>query len=294
MIYFFLFLLGLAVGSFINCLVYRLSFHLRGEKSSFGWTGALAEGGGEHLGGGWSLLGGRSFCDHCRRQLAWYDNIPLLSFILLGGRCRYCRLPIDWQYPLVELGTGIITIFIFFHLGGAEVVASSPPRWLTLIFLLLLTYALIVIFVSDLNYQIIPDQVVYLAILISLIYQIFLHLPGVSPPAAGPLHLGGVLLASVVSAVFFFLLFYLTRGRGMGLGDVKLAALMGLFLGFPKIIIAFYLAFLTGAIFGVILVLLGKKKLGETIPFGPFLVAGTFISLFCGEIIWQKIVGGLL
>lgn len=232
------FVLGLCVGSFLNCVVYRLNL------SSFR-----------------GLFFGRSYCDHCRRKLAWYDLIPLLSFVVLGGKCRYCRKPISWQYPAVELATGIITIFIFF-------------QWLTLIFSLLLTYALIVIFVSDLKYQIIPDQVVYPAILLTLVYNFVSHFPSTFL---------GYLLAGFGAAGFFWLLYLLTSKRGMGLGDVKLAGLMGLLLGWPKIVIAFYFSFLTGACLGVILILARKRKFGQTIPFGPFLVGGTLVAWFFGE-----------
>jgi len=153
-------------------------------------------------------------------------------------------------------------------------------------FYLLITWALIAIFLSDLKYRTIPDQIVYPAMALVII----LHLRGVSPPSAGPLHLGGVLLSGLGAALFFGLLVLVTRGKGMGLGDVKLAGLMGLFLGFPQIVVALYLAFLTGATVGVILILLGKKKFRSQISFGPFLVVVTFIAWFWGEKI-IKILG---
>jgi len=238
----FVFVLGVCVGSFLNVLIYRLP---RGLS-----------------------LAGRSFCPQCRHKLAWRDNIPLLSFAFLGGRCRCCQRPISWQYPAVEFGTAVTTLLVFFHLAGAEVVASSPPRWLSLAFYLLVTYALIVIFVSDLKYQIIPDQIIYPAILLTALFLISQY----------PNILISYLLVGLGTAGFFLLLYLLTRGKGMGLGDVKLALLMGLLLGWPKILIALYFAFLTGAFVGVILILLGKKKFGQHIPFGPFLVGGTLIS----------------
>ena len=226
-----LFLLGLCLGSFINCLVYRLNHGL-------------------------SPLVGRSFCPQCKHQLAWRDNIPLISFILLRGKCRYCHSPISVQYPLVELATGILTVSIF--------------NFQFSIINLLIVYALIAIFVSDLRYGTIPDEIVLPAIGLSLFKANF--------------------LAGLGAAGFFLALVLITRGQGMGLGDVKLAALMGLFLGYPKIILALYLAFLTGAFFGVILILLKKKRFGEHIPFGPFLTTSTIIAIFWGEIIWQNVV----
>ena len=241
------FIFGLCVGSFINCLVYRL--HLRDTRG---------------------VLIGRSFCPRCKHQLAWYDNIPLLSFILLKARCRYCQKKISIHYPLVELGTGVLTLLVLFHLRGV-----LSGHLAGVLFYLLITYALIAIFVSDMLYFTVPDEVVWSAIGISFLRILVtghwsLVIPG------------------LLSGLFFLALVLATKGRGMGLGDVKLAGLMGLVLGYPKIIIALYLAFLTGAVVGVILILLRKKHFGEHIPFGPFLCTATIISLFWGEIIWKQ------
>jgi len=246
----FLFLLGICVGSFINCLVYRLN-------------------------NGLSPLWGRSICPKCNHKLAWRDNIPLLSFVLLRGKCRYCGKPISWQYPIVELITGLLAIIIF-QLSNCELRIAS--------YNLLIGWALLTIFVSDLVYQTIPDEIVYTTLFMVFMYLIFQSLN----------FLISNFLISLLVAGFFYFLVLLTRGRGMGMGDVKLAGLMGLILGWPKILVALYLAFLTGALLGVILVLMGKKKPSSHIPFGPFLATATFISLFWGEKICQwggKILG---
>ena len=248
----FLFVFGLCVGSFLNCVIYRLNHKL-------------------------SPLWGRSFCPKCKHKLAWFDNIPLLSFVLLRGKCRYCRSPISWQYPIVELATGMLTLFVVYHILIYDI--------LTLIFYLLITYALIAIFVSDLLYTTIPDKIVFPSLLISFIYLV-LQSPNI---------LISNILISLITAGFFYFLVLITRGRGMGIGDVKLVALMGLVLGWPKIVVALFLAFLTGALIGVILVIMGEKRLSSHIPFGPFLTAATLISLFWGGLIWQwyleKIMG---
>jgi len=156
-----LFFLGLAVGSFISCLVFRVNQENRLK----------------------GLLKGRSYCPKCKKQLFWYDNIPLISFIFLKGRCRWCHSPIGVHYPLVELATGLATLFVFFHLAGVEVVASPPPRWPNgllggVFFSLLITYALIAIFLTDLRYRTIPDQIIYPAIALVIIFHLF-HLAGV-------------------------------------------------------------------------------------------------------------------
>jgi prepilin signal peptidase PulO-like enzyme (type II secretory pathway) len=242
---FLLFVLGLCVGSFLNVVIDRLCSTSQEPKSLL-----------RHLRG---VLGGRSYCDHCRRQLAWYDNIPLLSFILLRGRCRWCHSPISWQYPGVELATGIITVLVFL-LSNYELRVTSYE--------LIIAYCLIVVFVSDWKYQIIPDQIIYPAIIFTLLYLL----------GSYELRVTSYLISGGLAAAFFFFLYLVTKKRGMGLGDVKLAFLMGLILGFPKIVVALYFAFLTGAAVGVILILLGKKRFGQHIPFGPFLVGGTILS----------------
>jgi len=241
-LYFFLFLLGLCSGSFISCLVYRVNHDLPFFK-------------------------GRSVCDSCQKQLRWFDNLPLVSFLLLRGRCRFCHSPISWQYPLVELAVGFLTVyFIYFQFG---------------IWNLLLSYSLIAIFLSDLNYSTIPDHFLYPAFIFALISQL-------------PHFLFINLAVGFGTAAFFWGLNRLTKGRGMAMGDVKLAGLMGFLLGFPLILVALYFAFLTGAVVGVILILLGKKKFGEQIPFGPFLVVGTFVAWWWGGEIWLRIIRLLL
>lgn len=242
----FIFLFGTCIGSFLNVVVYRLNHNL-------------------------SPLKGRSFCPKCEKKILWQDNLPLLSFVFLRGRCRFCHSPISWQYPLVELTTGLATVFILYCVSS---------YLLVVIYYLLITYALITLFVSDFRYQTIPDEIVYPAILISLLYTV-----RYTPSA---------ILAALGASLFFLILVLVTRGRGMGVGDAKLAGLMGLVLGFPEIVVALMLAFLTGAICGVILVLVGKKRFREHIPFGPFLTTATWISLFWGQKIWQFYLEKLL
>lgn len=225
-----IFVLSLCVGSFLNVLIYRLPR-------------------------GMGFVKGRSFCPKCRHKISWFDNVPLISFILLKGRCRFCRKAISWRYPLVELLTGVI--FCLSYLNHLSILSY------------LLFAGLIVIFFIDLEHFIIPDKIVF-----SLIFLFLFRFP--SP-------FWSYLLSAGVATVFFLLLHLITRGRGMGLGDVKLACLIGLALGYPLSLVAFYLAFLTGALTGAILVLVKKAKLGKPIPFGPFLSAATVVSLLWGR-----------
>jgi len=231
---FFIFFLGLCVGSFLNVLAYRLPHSLP--------------------------ITGRSFCPRCKKKIPWYDNLPLVSFVFLGGKCRFCHSPISFQYPLVELVTGILFAFVFFNFY---------PHLILVLYYLFLICCLIIVFVSDLRYQIIPNEAVYPAMLVSFLYSF----PRTSY----------FLLAAIGAGLFFLALHFLTRRRGIGMGDVKLSFLMGLVLGYPQVLVALYLAFLTGAATGVILILTGRKRFGQHIPFGPFLATATVTALFWGE-----------
>lgn len=244
-----LFLFGISVGSFLNVLIDRLP---KGEQ----------------------VFQGRSYCDCCRKTIAWYDLTPLLSFLLLGGKCRYCKEPISWYNPLVETTTGFAYLLVY----------SSQLPITKFVFSLIVISGSIVIFFTDLKYRIIPDQILILLIVSSFIFVYFF---------ADESFLNYLLSGLFMFFVFLFL-FLLTSAKGMGFGDVKYSFFMGLFLGFPKVVVSFYLAFLTGALFSLILIIKGKKRLKGTIAFGPFLVMATIIAFFWGEYLWavfMKIIG---
>jgi len=264
--YFLLFFFGTLVGSFLNVLIDRPA---RGE----------------------TVVWGGSYCESCHHKLACYDLIPLFSYLRLRGRCRYCHSPIPFWLPVVELTTGltfVLITYLFFPLGaGGELPLINVA---TLFYNYVLAGLLLVIFFADLKYHLIYDQIIYAAVGLALLYRIlsFFSFPGYQFLTSN-YH-----LLSALAAALFFYLFYFLGPRifhqdTMGLGDVKLAFLMGLLLGYPKIIIALYLAFLTGALTGVILILGKKAKMKSQIPFGPFLVASTFISWFFGEQIWEAV-----
>lgn len=226
-----------------------------------------------------SVVKGRSYCDKCKKTLKWYDLVPVISFLILSGKCRYCRSSISFYYPVVEIITGFFFVLTFMYVYRLQTTVYGFSNDLTIIlfYYLFIISALIVVFFADLKYGIIPDKIIFPAIVIAGIYDLrftiyesqFLN----------------YFLSGFFAFLFFLVLYLMTRGRGMGFGDVKFVFLLGLFLGFPKIIPAFYISFLTGAFVGLVLILLKKKKLfsGATIPFGPFLVLGTIISLFFGE-----------
>jgi len=258
--YFLIFVLGLIVGSFLNCVIFRLK-----EKKSF--------------------IKERSRCPYCGYPLAWYDLIPVLSFIILRRRCRYCQKPISWQYPIVEMSTGLIFLLIFnFQFLTSNQFSISNFQFLNFIYYLLIACFLIVIFVYDLRYFVIPNKVLYPAIAVSLMYR--LSVPIIKNQLLIVNHhlsIINYLFAALGAAGFFLAVYLLSKGKWLGFGDIKLAILLGLILGWPKILLGLFLSFLVGAIIGIGLIIFAKKKLKSEVPFAPFLIIGTFIALFWGE-----------
>jgi leader peptidase (prepilin peptidase) / N-methyltransferase len=249
---FIFFIFGLLVGSFINVVVYRLN---------------MAE----------NLITDRSKCPHCKNLIRWYDNIPLISFILLKFRCRDCREKISFQYPLVEFFTGII----FALIGARYFSAADMSTWAATIYYLGISGALVAIFVYDFLYMEIPGLVLWPAVGWAIAFNLLLDWNRAESGSSifNSLTYSGV-LAAFAAFIFFFLMVAISKEKWMGMGDAYLAILLGLILGWPQIILALMLAFAIGAIFGIILILLKKKKMESQIPFAPFLVLGTLISLF--------------
>ncbi len=248
MVYAIVFSFGLIVGSFLNALIYRLSV-------------------------GQSVVAGRSYCPECKHVLAPKDLVPVVSFMVLKARCRYCREPISWQYPLVEFMTALVFVIIYLQ-------AHSQQHFQGLLYgmdafrvVLYWIYAafLIIIFVYDLKHYLILDVVIIPAGIVALI---------------GGLILGNsifsMLLAGFVAAGFFAAQFFISRGRWIGGGDIRLGFLMGLMLGWPQTIVALMLAYILGSIIGIGLIIFGKKQFGSQIPFGTFLTLATFVVLLYG------------
>ena len=251
----FIFILGSIVGSFLNSIIYRLP-----KRESF--------------------LINRSYCPFCKHTLHWQDLIPFLSFLILGGRCRYCKKPISLQYPLVELTTGVLFVSIFFQNMDLLFYDSVIFGFLNICFLFLIACFLIIIFVYDLKHYIIPDKIVFPAILAIGIWHL---VSGIFYNSYSKYPILNIIYSAFGAAAFFLIIVLLSRGKGMGVGDVKLAFLMGLFLGFPNILVALFSSFFLGAIVGLILIALGRKTLKSEVPFGPFLVIGTFIAMFFSQ-----------
>ena len=241
-----IFIFGASIGSFLNVLIDRLPK----DKS----------------------INGRSHCDYCKKKIAWYDLIPVLSFFILKGKTRCCHKKLNFQYPAIEILTGITFVLIsnFKFLISKQTSIFQQPISNFIYFGLI--SCLIVIFVSDLKYHLISDY-----ILLSLfVFSALSHLQQIS-------QFPNFLISGFILALPIWLIYFFSKERSMGLGDVYLSAIMGFLLGWKTGFMALYIAFVTGAIFGLILIVLKRKKLKSRIPFGPFLVIGTVVMLFWGE-----------
>jgi len=237
-----IFILGLIIGSFSNVCIYRIP---RNE----------------------SIIYPASHCPKCRSNILPQDNIPLLSYILLKGRCRHCKSKISIQYPIVELVTGVIYLIIYLIYGLSIQ---------TLIYIML-SPALVIIAFIDLNEQIVPDVISLPGIVIGFILSFFVSYISLINSALGILVGGGIILIIGWGGSIIF------KKEAMGGGDVKLAAMIGAFLGWRAIIISLFLGFFLGALAGIFLIMTKIKKREEAIPFGPFIVLGSFITLLWGE-----------
>lgn len=255
---------------------------------------------------------GRSYCPNCKKDLKWYDLFPILSYLILSGKCRYCHKGIGIEYLLVEVGMGILIGFLFWQTFNSF--QSSVFSFQSLILLFEFIYkiffitVLAIVFLTDLKKMLIPDRIIIPSIIIAffslllitvykigyLYYYLLNHPIGkyLLPPQSryfqdhALVHVQSFALATfsgLILAGFFLLLIIITRGKGMGGGDVKLGAFMGLGLGFPNILVAVMLSFIIGAIFSLGLIMLGKKGIKSVVPFGPFLVIGSIMALFWGN-----------
>lgn len=240
------FILGLGVGSFINMAVYRtaIKYKLIKKRKSL-------------------LKEKRSFCDWCGKQLRWYENIPVLSWLIQEGRSKCCDNPLPREYPVVEIVTGVLFLLSY------RLSVTDYQLILNLLIISLLIFSL----VFDLKYMILPDAANYaltgLALVLMIVKEDYWR----------------YLWSGIGSGLFFFLLnrIRIRGSEAMGMGDVKYVVFMGLFLGFPKVAVAGYLAFITGALVSVMLLMLKRIKKTDPVPFGPFLILGTGVVWIWGE-----------
>ncbi|PIT92186.1 MAG: hypothetical protein COU08_03825 [Candidatus Harrisonbacteria bacterium CG10_big_fil_rev_8_21_14_0_10_42_17] len=260
-------ILGLAFGSFLNVLTIRYQPEM-GMKSFL-------------------RARGRSACRHCKRTLAWFELIPVASFLMLRGKCRTCKQNISLQYPLIEILTAVLAVTLPFAFSGAA---------------LALWYAASLVFITlsviDIKWHIIPDEANILIMVLGIGYAVIQNIENSFGLVRGSF-LGHYALifgfrenvwsnhifGSVVAALLFGVVILLTRGRGMGLGDFKLAATAGLLVGWPDILLALMIAFILGSVVGLAMIATRKKSLKSALPFGPFIVIGMYIVIFWGKYI---------
>jgi len=248
-------ILGAAVGSFLNVCIDRLP-------------------------AGGSLVSPPSYCDACRRRLSVKDLIPLVSFIWLRRRCRYCGAVLPWRVFLVEASTAILLPLLYWHYG------LTSQFGITAFYFCIF----IVILVIDLDHQLILNKIIYPTALIVLLIDILVPQPDMltlAPPVFTNMpEIAGRTVSGITGGVAGFILLLIPaiifRG-GMGFGDVKLAALIGLAVGFPRVVVAIFGAIVLGGFLAIILVLFRIRKRKDTIPFGPYLSLATMITLVFGN-----------
>lgn len=253
----FIFAFGAMIGSFLNAVLWRLR-----SKESF--------------------IVGRSYCPECRHVLSSADLVPIVSYLLLGGKCRYCRKPICPSYLLVEVAAGTLFLLAALQVTSEQVILGTA--WLPQLLLFWYFIAvLILVFVYDLRYMLILPSVT---------------LPAAAVAFVGNLALGrswwSLLLGGAVGAGFFYLQLVLSRGEWIGGGDVYLGLLLGMILGWPLVLVALFLAYVSGAAVGLVLLASKKKTIKSQLAFGTFLSAATVMSMLYGNriLLWYLGIGG--
>jgi leader peptidase (prepilin peptidase) / N-methyltransferase len=233
--------LGLCIGSFLNVVIYRLPL----KKS---------------------IASPPSRCRNCDYLLRWYDNIPVLSWLRLRGRCRKCGTGVSIQYPIVELITGALFVLVIWLTPVGPLLASR----------LILVCILIALFGIDLEHQILPNSITLPGIVIGLLFSLIAP-PGWKDALVGAL-LGGTILYGIAWAYYLW-----RREEGMGMGDVKMLAMIGAFLGWKAVLVTLVLSSFAGAIIGLAMMAVQKGDMKYALPFGTFLAIGTVIAMFVGD-----------
>ncbi len=262
------FIFGSAIGSFLNVvsLRYKPGQKLFNEK----------------------IIAGRSHCPHCRKTLKWYELIPIFSFIIQKGRCRHCKQKLSLQYPLVEILSGLVFVFIPLSLQAPHF-SSITLIW-TLIFIIFFLIAII-----DFRHYIIPDQLnVALAVLGLFLIGIKERVGDFGSFSGSFLGYYATLFglresiwvnhffAAILGIVFFGLIILLSRGKAMGLGDLKLIGPLGFIFGWPDILMILFLSFVIGGACMLPLLIKKQKTMKDAVPFGPFLIIASTLTFFFG------------
>ncbi|WP_116368608.1 prepilin peptidase [Parahaliea mediterranea] len=262
---FVLLLLGLVVGSFLNVVIYRLPLMMQAQ-----WRRdccELLEVENSAPATPFSLAVPNSHCPQCKAPVRPWQNIPVVSYVLLGGRCASCKARISLRYPVVEAVTGLASLFLALHFG---------PTW-ALVGAVLLTWTLITLTLIDFDHQLLPDDITLPLLWLGLLFNLF----GTFVPLADAV-IGA--MAGYLSLWSVYWLFKLLTGKeGMGYGDFKLLAALGAFLGWQALPMIILLSSLVGAVVGIVLMVVRRRGRDVPIPFGPYLAAAGWLALVWGE-----------
>lgn len=257
-------IIGLSIGSFINAFSwrYKINHSVSSKKKN------------KDL----SILTGRSMCPNCRHILGPMDLIPIISWILLRGKCRYCHQKISFQYPLVEFITGLLSLIYYIE----WTVLSSYSSYIIFALVLLILYGLIILALYDIKWYILPTQIIYFLFSLGIIYQILNIKFGTNPSS-----LIEIVLGTIIGGGIFYLLYVISSGRWIGGGDVRLGFLLGFLLGsLTNSILLIFFASVIGTIISLLLILFKRTTIKSMIPFGPFLIVSyVIIQLFSRTII---------
>lgn len=274
---FILVLIGLSFGSFVNALVWRL--HEQQSMQSWGRKSTKKRATKDI-----SILNGRSMCVNCNHTLAWYDLIPILSWVSLGGKCRYCYKPISLQYPLVELCTALLFVLSYVHFPFYSSSLTHHP--LLLILWLIVLTGFIALIIYDARWYLLPNKIVFPLQGFALIFSIIRLIN--YPDAYSIIDL---LLALIFGYGLFMALFHVSKGKWIGYGDVKLAVVIGLLLGKGELVLMMlFLASLMGSIIAIPMLVTHKANRSTKLPFGPFLIIATIFTFLFGISVveWYK------
>ena len=236
--YILIFIIGLSIGSFLNVVIFRID-NIK------------------------TILYERSHCPRCKKILSWKDLIPFVSFMLLGGKCRYCNEPISRQYSAVELSTAILYAILFCLFGLS---------W-GLVFYLIIFSILIVVFVYDLKHELILEEFVWVALALTLLGSWYFSGLGIPNILLGGLICGGIPT----------ILVFVSKEKWMGMGDIKLGFLLGALVGYPQAVFLIFASFVLGSIVGMILMSTKKKGIKDSVPFAPFLILAGLVTLIWGN-----------
>jgi leader peptidase (prepilin peptidase) / N-methyltransferase len=289
------FLLGLLVGSFLNVVIYRLPIMLerqwRTQATELLSSGAASS--GDASAGDppakpapaaperFTLVTPRSACPHCKAPIKAWQNIPIISWLLLRGRCASCKARISARYPLVELATGILSAWVAWHFGFGWAAACG----------LLLTWALIALTGIDLDHQLLPDDITLPLMWAGLLAAVALSSSAGSAVPAAPRDAIIGAASGYISLWLVFHAFRLVTGKeGMGYGDFKLFAALGAWLGWQMLPLVILLAAATGAVLGILMIMFRGRDRSAPMPFGPYLAAAGWIAMMYGE----RLINGYL